>query len=251
MLTLGSGSTLLRLTLCRPVAHPQRTFLAGGPNHLERSVAIFCRGSVGNMQEIDQPPTVALSAPGARNASWGLPEPRQDLVFAYGTALSCKVTGNRNPLAQEMARMFAEQMMAKARERLATISDGAPVREAAALMSKPHTAIVIVCDREGGMVGVVTKTDLIGQISHCNGGGCMMTVDTIMTRDVIFCRPNDLLHDIWLVMKKRSLQRIPVVDQYGKPVGIIYARDALQNLLGEVENEEVLLRDYVMSVGYQ
>jgi hypothetical protein len=48
----------------------------------------------------------------------------------------------------------------------------------------------------------------------------------------------------------RGLQRIPVLDGNRKPVGIIYARDALQCLLGEVEGEETLLRDYVMNVGY-
>jgi len=50
-------------------------------------------------------------------------------------------------------------------------------------------------------------------------------------------------------MKERGLQRISVLDQDGKPVGIIYARDALQELLGEVENDEALLRDYMMNVG--
>jgi hypothetical protein len=41
------------------------------------------------------------------------------------------------------------------------------------------------------------------------------------------------------------------VDQSRKPIGIMYARDALQNQLGEVEDDETLLRDYVMNVGYQ
>jgi predicted transcriptional regulator len=76
-------------------------------------------------------------------------------------------------------------------------------------------------------------------------------VDTIMMRGVISCRPSDALHDVWSVMKERGLQRIPVVDQDGKPIGIIYARDALQTLLGAMENDEALLRDYVMNVGYQ
>jgi CBS domain-containing protein len=147
--------------------------------------------------------------------------------------------------------MFAEQMLPRARERLATINAAAPVKDAADLMSKPHTELVVVCDHDGGMVGVLTKTDIVGQISHCIGGGCTARVDTIMTRDVISCRPSDLLHDVWAVMKERGLQRIPVVDQGGKPVGIIYARDALQSLLGEVEDDVALLRDYVMNVGYQ
>lgn len=72
-----------------------------------------------------------------------------------------------------------------------------------------------------------------------------------MTRDVASCQISEPLQDIWSVMKARGLQRIPVVDQIGRPVGIIYARDALQAMLGDVENDETLLRDYVMNVGYQ
>jgi len=147
--------------------------------------------------------------------------------------------------------MFAEQMLPRARERLATMDAAAPVKEAADLMSQPHTDLVVVCDQDGGMVGVLTKTDIVGQIRLCGGGGCIARVDTIMTRDIVSCRPDEALKDIWSVMNARGLQRIPIVDRGGKPIGIIYARDALQNLLGETENDEALLRDYVMNVGYQ
>ena len=71
-----------------------------------------------------------------------------------------------------------------------------------------------------------------------------------MTRTVIHCRPNDLLHDIWLIMKERGLRNIPVVDQDSRPIGVLNARDALEVLLEEAEYEEGLLRDYVMCVGY-
>ncbi|MEO8716010.1 MAG: CBS domain-containing protein [Acetobacteraceae bacterium] len=147
--------------------------------------------------------------------------------------------------------MFAEQMLPRARERLATIDAGGLVRDAADLMSKPHTDLLVVCDGDGGMVGVLTKTDLIGQIGRCSGGGCTARAETIMTRAVVSCRPTESLQDIWLMMKKRGLPRIPLLDGSGKPIGILYARDVLQNLLGEVEDQDSLLRDYVMSIGYQ
>lgn len=147
--------------------------------------------------------------------------------------------------------MYAEQMLPRARERLATIDAAAPVKEAANLMSKPHTDLVVVCGPGGGMVGVLTKTDIVSHISQCIAGGCTARVDTIMTHDVISCGSGERLQDVWSVMKGRGLQRIPVLGADNKPIGIIYARDALQRLLGEVENDEALLRDYVMDVGYQ
>ena len=72
-----------------------------------------------------------------------------------------------------------------------------------------------------------------------------------MMRDVVTCRPGDWLDDIWSIMKSQELKNIPVVDQDFRPIGVLNARDALQALLKEVKDEETLLRDYVMCVGYR
>jgi len=146
--------------------------------------------------------------------------------------------------------MFVEQMLMRTRERLAVIDAGALLKQAAEMMATPHTDLVVVCDGEC-MVGVVTKTDIVRQIGGCLGAGCIARVDTIMTRDVASCRPGDSLLDVWLMMKERGLQRIPVVDAGCKPIGIVYTRDALQNLLEASEIEEGQLRDYISGVGYR
>ena len=62
--------------------------------------------------------------------------------------------------------MLVEQMLPRARQRLAVIEAVAPVMESAALMYRPHTDLVVVCDR-GDMVGVLTKTDIVGQFGRC------------------------------------------------------------------------------------
>lgn len=147
--------------------------------------------------------------------------------------------------------MFVEQIIQSARERLVVIADGATVGQAADLMSKPHVAMIVVCGPQGSMVGVVTKTDLVAQMGRCATAAYTARVDTIMTHEVLSCRPNELLHDVWSVIKGRGLLRIPVLDSEGTPIGILYARDVLPKLLAEAEDEEKLLRDYVMNVGYQ
>ncbi|HET6607113.1 MAG TPA: CBS domain-containing protein [Rhodopila sp.] len=146
--------------------------------------------------------------------------------------------------------MIVRNILPRALERLAVIEAEAPVKEAAALMSKPHTDIIVVCDH-GDMVGVLTKTDIVGQIGRCTGAGCIVRVDSIMTRDVTYCRTHEILLDVWLVMRKRGLQRVPILDEGRRPLGIIYAREALQALLSESENEDELLRDYISGVEYR
>ncbi len=147
--------------------------------------------------------------------------------------------------------MFVEQMLDTARDRLVVIDAEATVRQAADLMAKPHVALIVVRGADGRMAGVVTKTDLVAQIGRCAGGACIARIDTIMTRDVLSCRANQPLHDVWLAIQSRGLLRLPVIDTDGMPIGILYARDALPNLLAEAEDEEKLLRDYIMNVGYQ
>lgn len=148
--------------------------------------------------------------------------------------------------------MLAKAILLKARERLATVASSATLRDVAVVMSQPNTDLVVACDDDGTMVGVLTKTDVVRRIGRCSGASCTsVTVETFMTRAVVSCRTDAVLHDVWLMMKARSLQRVPVIDDAVRPVGIIYARDALQNLLGEVEDEEALLRDYVTGVGYR
>ena len=100
-------------------------------------------------------------------------------------------------------------------------------------MSKPHTDLIVVCDH-GDMVGVLAKTDIVGQI----GPGCTARVDSIMTHDVTYCRTDDVLLEVWSVMRERGLQRVPILDEARRPLGIIYAREALQALLSESEDED-------------
>jgi CBS domain-containing protein len=132
---------------------------------------------------------------------------------------------------------------------LVTIPDDAPLIEAAKLL-RGEVDIVVVCDPAGSLAGVITKRDVVRQISVCQGAGCMTRAALVMTRDVTTCRAEDWLHDVWSVMKQRGLKNVPVVDPGSRPIGILNARVALQALLQETENEEMLLRDYVMGVGY-
>ena len=145
--------------------------------------------------------------------------------------------------------MFVEQILPRARERLAVIDAGALVIDAAELMAKPHTDLVVVCS-DGVVVGVVTKTDIVAHVSRSLASGFSAPIDSIMTREVAHCRATDPLIDVWSVMKARGFHRMPIVDANRSPLGIVYARDALQELLREVEIEDGLLRDYIYGIGY-
>jgi CBS domain-containing protein len=146
--------------------------------------------------------------------------------------------------------MLVETLMVAARARLVTVADDAPLIEAAKLL-RAGTDLVVVCSPEGFLAGVITKGDVVNQISHCLGASCTTAASLVMTRDVVACQPGDWLNEVWAKMREHRLKNVPVTDLDCRPMGVLNARDALQMLLKEVENEESLLRDYVMCVGYQ
>ena len=141
-------------------------------------------------------------------------------------------------------------MDAIARSRLVTISVDTPLLEAARSLSDTQISLVVVCDADGVMAGVITKTDLVKKIGHCLGSACQTLAAELMVSDVASCSPSDLLSDVLTLMEKRGFVHFPVVDANRKPLGVVNARDALRVLVADGEYQESQLRDYVMGVGY-
>lgn len=143
-----------------------------------------------------------------------------------------------------------ESVLQAARARLVTIGAEARLVEAASLLTDPEHNLVVVSDGRGRIAGVVTKTDIVSHLSECSGFSCTTTVERVMSRDAVICRPNDWLEEVWRLFSERRLKNIPVIDAQNTPLGILNVRDALEALLEDVQHEEQLLRDYVMGVGY-
>lgn len=140
---------------------------------------------------------------------------------------------------------------AVARSRLVTVSADASLVDVAKLLSATHISLVFVCNYDGTMVGVITKTDVVRQIGLCGERACTSPAADVMTRDVAYCRSADSLPDVLSMMEQRGFVHIPVIDENSKPVGVVNARDALRALMAEGKYEASLLRDYVMGVGYR
>lgn len=147
--------------------------------------------------------------------------------------------------------MNVEAVLPEARNRLVRISGASQLTQAAALFRQHHANLIVVCNADNIMVGVISKTDIVSRISQCQGHACTKMVASVMTRDVVCCRPCDRLQEAWVLMKEKGVLHVPVVDTEGHPLGTLSAHDAIKALLGEVEYEEDLLRDYVMGIGYR
>ena len=146
---------------------------------------------------------------------------------------------------------LVKHILDDARKRLAVLDRGAPVCDAAAILTDKNTPLVIVCDGEGCAVGVVSSTDIVKVFARARGEAARSTAGAVMTSPFLSCDENRSLQSLWTTLSERNLRSIPVLDEAGKPLGIVYARDLARALLDEVTHEELLLRDYVLGIGYQ
>jgi len=146
--------------------------------------------------------------------------------------------------------MRVERILPIALQRLVTIQTDASVRDQAKLLSNTHISLLVVCNPDGQMVGVVTKTDIVRQVAQDRADLDTLTTESVMKRDVTYCRPGDSVQEVLSIMHERGFVHVPIVDEESRPSGVLNVRDALQVLLAEVEQDGTFLRDYVLGVGY-
>lgn len=146
--------------------------------------------------------------------------------------------------------MLVEQVLPVAQKRLFVVRADAPFIQAASLLSDIDSDLLVVCDGNNHLIGVITKTDIVRRIGQCCGSACHEITATTMRSEVVLCEPGARLETIWLTMKERGLKNIPVVDTDATPLGVLNARDALEFLLSKAEQDDNLLRDYVACSGY-
>ncbi|MEM5799574.1 MAG: CBS domain-containing protein [Candidatus Aenigmatarchaeota archaeon] len=101
----------------------------------------------------------------------------------------------------------------------------ATIKEAAEIMSQLRIGCLLVMD-DDKVVGIVTESDIIGKIVAKKKDPERVTVDEIMTKNIISTTPDETLDDAAEKMVENKIKRLPVLDG-GKLVGIITATDLI------------------------
>jgi predicted transcriptional regulator len=96
-----------------------------------------------------------------------------------------------------------------------------------------------VADSDGNVVGVVSKTDLADPSQDEWLAGKEATVEDVMTPSAVVISMEDPIEFAAQQMIAHDIHRIIVVDDVGKPVGIVSAMD----IVGAVADKSALLSE--------
>ncbi|MBW1749734.1 MAG: CBS domain-containing protein [Deltaproteobacteria bacterium] len=133
-----------------------------------------------------------------------------------------------------------------------TVTPETPVMEAAGLMAVKEVSGVPVIDKDNTVVGVLSERDFLSRmggggtknfmtvVARClEAKGCAAvairekTVKDIMTSPAVTVNRHARSLDIAALLKKKKINRVPVIDQSGCLVGIISREDIVNTSLIE------------------
>jgi CBS domain-containing protein len=107
-----------------------------------------------------------------------------------------------------------------------SISFSSTAMQAAHIMKNENVGILPVVEgKTRKLVGMVTDRDLCLGVVAEGKKPSGMKVSELMNGKVIFCHPDDDIHNAESLMKAYQVRRIAVVDQKGSCVGIISEAD--------------------------
>jgi len=131
---------------------------------------------------------------------------------------------------------------------LVTVTPGATLEEAARLLTAHRIHHLPVVEEGARLAGIVSDTDLRnatldGMFGGADRGdsGRPVTVGEIMTRELVTLSPGDTLDDAMLVLSRRRIGALPVVEGE-RLVGIVTKADILSALLSTLDIEGVGVR---------
>lgn len=99
--------------------------------------------------------------------------------------------------------------------------------EAAEIMWKQNCGLLPITNIQNRVIGVVTDRDLFIALATRNRLPGDLTVGDVTSRRLYSCKLNDEIHTALATMSEHGVRRLPVLNDFGKVVGILSVDDLI------------------------
>lgn len=140
--------------------------------------------------------------------------------------------------------MNVSQILKQKGNRIVSVAEDATVGDAAAVLAREGIGAVLVLDRAGQVAGILSERDLVRDLANHGAAAVARGVAEVMTRNVVFCRPEDSIDRVMSEMTTRRFRHLPVTEN-GRLAGIVSIGDVVKYRLMETEAEAESLRQYI------
>ena len=127
---------------------------------------------------------------------------------------------------------------------VATIRPDALISEVVDRLRSKRIGVLVVSRASRDIAGIVSERDIVAGLAEQGAGLLDQPVESIMTRQVRTCSPDDTVTFVMEMMTDRRIRHIPVLRD-GVLAGIVSIGDAVKSRLQELEYEATHLREYI------
>jgi len=125
-----------------------------------------------------------------------------------------------------------------------SVSDGAKLREAIAMLNEKNIGVVLITNDAGKLAGILSERDVVRRSLLQETGFRDEPVTKSMTSNVKTVPSSASLNDVMEIMTTSHIRHIPVLD--GDDIkGLISIGDVVKRKIADAENEAASLRDYI------
>ena len=121
---------------------------------------------------------------------------------------------------------------------------GTPLVDIVRLLAEHCIGAVPVVDAKRRLHGIVSERDVVRAIARSGPAALDAAVDTVMTKKVVVCRPEDSIYELMNVMTDNRIRHLPVVVD-DKLAGLISIGDVVKQRIAEVEFEANEMKRYI------
>jgi len=126
-----------------------------------------------------------------------------------------------------------------------SIGAGATLTEAAKLLTDRKIGALIVKDKSGGLIGIISERDLVHAIARTGAAALSDQVSMHMTPAPETCVENDTVESVMEVMTRGRFRHVPVLDDHFMLCGMVSIGDVVKTRIAETVSEAAALRDYI------
>lgn len=127
---------------------------------------------------------------------------------------------------------------------VATIEPDVTIAAACHELRSQGVGALVVSSAPDDLAGIISERDITRSLADRGAETLELRVSDLMTHEVITCCPDDTVHDLMRVMTEGRIRHVPVVADR-RLAGVVSIGDLVKHRLGELEEENHTLHDYI------
>ena len=143
--------------------------------------------------------------------------------------------------------MRLQEILQNKSKTLYAIDANTDIKTAARKLTEYRIGALVILDKQDRLQGIVSERDISKAFASNDDQATEGPVSSIMTRDVITCRLDHDVNELFHVMVDNNIRHLPVVEN-DTVVSLLSIRDISRTLVEHYETENQDLRNLIVSL---